>query len=980
MAALLPYLWPNRERSEIWLELRARVVLAMVLLVGAKLANVYVPILYKEAVDILTPQKGGVSTETALIAVPVGLIVAYGLVRILTMAFGELRDAVFAKVAQRSIRMVALRTFRHLHQLALRFHLERKTGGLSRAIERGTKGIEFLLSFMLFNVIPTLLEILLVCGILWYLFNIWFALVTFVSIGGYIVFTMVVTEWRIKYRRAMNRTDEEANTKAVDSLLNYETVKYFGNEAHEARRFDSSLERYEKAAVLSRTSLSLLNIGQAVIISVGLTLIMFMAARGVVAGKMTVGDFVLVNTYMLQLYLPLNFLGFVYREIKQSLADMERMFSLLEVEAEVKDAPDAKPLAVNGGEIRFENVRFSYDQRRRILHDLSFEAAPGTTVAIVGPTGSGKSTISRLLFRFYEAGGGHITIDGQDINQVTQASLRRAIAMPAVLAGCPLGDEVVDRLIEETVGRDGVLPLLQFALTRIWGGMTRGRSAEETLTTLGGVGGALAGEAEALYATLSEAERQIARRAFLAMVNLGEGVQDTRRRVVLERLVAKGESAEQVAAVLDAFAQHDRRLVTLSAEAMGPRTAEVTHEALFAHWEKLQGWLRESREAERFHRRLADAADEWWTRRQQPDAVGLLWSRPPLLNLLETHCEEHAEDLREVDEAFRKTSVDEAGRLADEERQRVEERAAQAERDREVQRQRAEEQARAARRLGRLSAVAAGVAVLAMGAGWFAMQQRGAALDAQAVAEQSETQRTSELFASQLTHAALLAEGEDYAAARRVLDESRALDADIALPRRHGRDFLVRHVETLGGEARQVYEGAGAPLLSTAVSPDGRWLAAVGESGTVVLFELESGTLHQRLDGHERQCERRRLSPRGRVAGDGGRRWAHHPLVGAGGRLARACHHRDQPPRLWRAGPHLDRGQLSLSRPRGGQRRQGYAGPRVDRGITRMWRLALEPGPRPRALVCAHVPPSRGEPSGRTDAVRGTLQSPSPGR
>ena len=424
-ATLLPYLWPRRGTSEIWVEMRLRVFVALVLLVGAKLANVTVPILYKQAVDVLT----GENATAAILAVPIGLLVAYGLVRILTVAFSELRDAIFAKVAQRSIRTVALRTFQHLHRLALRFHLERKTGGLSRAIERGTKGIEFLLSFMLFNVIPTLVEILMVCGILWYLYNVWFALVTFVTIFGYIVFTMTVTEWRIKYRRAMNRTDEEANTKAVDSLLNYETVKYFGNEGHEARRFDNALARYEKAAVLSRTSLSALNVGQGAIIAIGLTLVMYMAGRGVVTKSMSVGDFVLVNTYMIQLYLPLNFLGFVYREIKQSLTDMERMFALLDVHEEVADAPDAKALKVDKGEIAFDRVNFAYDERRQILHDLSFTAAPGSTVAIVGPTGSGKSTISRLLFRFYDATDGAIAIDGQPIRDVTQASLRAAIGI-----------------------------------------------------------------------------------------------------------------------------------------------------------------------------------------------------------------------------------------------------------------------------------------------------------------------------------------------------------------------------------------------------------------------------------------------------------------------------------------------------------------------------------------------------------------------
>ena len=418
LSSLGPYLWPKGE----W-EMRLRVVIAMVFLVAAKLANVYVPILYKQAIDALNP------TENLAVAVPVGIILAYGLARVLSLAFAELRDAVFAKVAQRAIRKVALSIFRHLHHLSLRFHLDRQTGGLNRAIERGTKGIETLLSFMLFNILPTLLEIALVAVILWAMFDVWFALVTFVTVVSYIAFTMAVTEWRLKFRREMNLTDQEANTKAIDSLLNYETVKYFGNEGHEARRFDGALRSYETAAVKSKSSLSLLNIGQAVIISIGLTGIMYMAGRGIVSGRMTVGDFVLVNTYLMQLYQPLNFFGFVYREIKQSLADMEHMFDLMEVEAEVEDAPDAPPLAVGGGAVAFEDVHFGYDARRPILKGVSFAVPPGRTVAIVGPTGAGKSTISRLLFRFYDADGGTVSIDGQDVRRVTQSSLRAAIGI-----------------------------------------------------------------------------------------------------------------------------------------------------------------------------------------------------------------------------------------------------------------------------------------------------------------------------------------------------------------------------------------------------------------------------------------------------------------------------------------------------------------------------------------------------------------------
>jgi ATP-binding cassette subfamily B protein len=418
LRTLAPYLWPRES-----LEIRGRVVLALLLLGAAKVANVWVPLVYKHAIDALS------GTTAAAIVLPLGFLFAYGLLRVLAVAFGELRDAVFAKVGQRAIRAVALTTFRHLHGLALRFHLDRQTGGLSRAIERGTKGIEFLLTFMLFNILPTLVEIALVCGILWWLYDLRYSATTFVTILGYIWFTLAITEWRLKYRREMNETDSEANTKAVDSLLNYETVKYFGNEEHEARRFDSSLQRYERAAVRSKTSLSLLNIGQGAIIAAGLTAVMIMAGRGVAAGTMTMGDFVLVNAYLVQLYLPLNFLGFVYREIKQSLIDTESMFRLMSVEAEVEDAPGARPLAVERAEVAFDNVEFGYDSRRPILRGVSFTVPPGRKVAIVGPSGAGKSTISRLLFRFYDVDSGRVTIDGQDIRDVTQASLRAAIGI-----------------------------------------------------------------------------------------------------------------------------------------------------------------------------------------------------------------------------------------------------------------------------------------------------------------------------------------------------------------------------------------------------------------------------------------------------------------------------------------------------------------------------------------------------------------------
>ena len=418
--SLAPYIWPSDS-----VETRVRVVLAMLLLVGAKVANVYVPIFYKHAVDALTPAGGA----GAAVTIPLGLIVAYGLARVTSLVFAELRDAVFAKVAQRTIRKVALSVFRHLHALSLRFHLERQTGGLTRSLERGTRAIESLLRYTLFSIVPTLVEIALVCAILWKLFSIWFALATFATVMGYILYTFFVSEWRIKFRRMMNDTDSKANTKAIDSLLNYETVKYFGNEEHEARRYDGALQSYEAAAVRSQQSLSLLNVGQSTIISLGLAVVMGMAAKGIVDGSMSLGDFVLVNTYLLQLYQPLNFFGVVYREIKQSLIDIEAMVTLLAVDREVADAPHAKPLEVDGAELRFENVEFGYDPRRTILKDVSFTVPAGKTVAIVGPSGAGKSTISRLLFRFYDVNGGRVTIDGQDIRDVTQASLRASIGI-----------------------------------------------------------------------------------------------------------------------------------------------------------------------------------------------------------------------------------------------------------------------------------------------------------------------------------------------------------------------------------------------------------------------------------------------------------------------------------------------------------------------------------------------------------------------
>ena len=418
--SLLPYLWPKGDRQA-----HVRVILAAGCLILAKIATVYVPLVYSHAVDAL-------SSKTGPATVPIALIVGYGLLRVASAGFGELRDAIFAAVQQRTTRRVGLDTFRHMHSLSLRFHLDRQTGGVSRSIERGVQGIQSVLRLAVFNLLPTIFEVLLVTGIIWTLFDWRYAAVTFGAVASYIGFTIAFTSWRVKYRRQMNEVDSEANTKALDSLLNYETVKYFGNEGHEARRFDDALARYETAAVRTQVTLNMLNIGQATIIAAGLAFIMLMAARGVVSGEMSVGKFVLVNTYLMQLYQPLNFLGFVYSSIKQGVVDMEQMFRLLAVNQEVADAPAARPLqpaSGSAGSLVFEDVRFGYNANREILHGVSFSVDPGSKLAIVGPTGAGKSTISRLLFRFYDATGGRILIDGQDVRSVTQDSLRAAVGV-----------------------------------------------------------------------------------------------------------------------------------------------------------------------------------------------------------------------------------------------------------------------------------------------------------------------------------------------------------------------------------------------------------------------------------------------------------------------------------------------------------------------------------------------------------------------
>ena len=409
---LLPYLW----------EFKWRVVVALIFLTTAKLANVGVPLVLKEVVDSLDASR-------AVLVLPLALLLAYGVLRLSTTLFAELRDVVFVRVTQRAIRRIALTVFGHLHSLSLRFHLERQTGGVSRDIERGTRGISTLLSYMLFSIIPVILEFALVAVVLFAKFDWRFVAVTFVAIALYILFTVLITEWRMEIRRRANELDSKANTRAIDSLLNYETVKYFNNEAYEARRYDENLRMYEAAAVKNEASLGLLNIGQSFIIAIAVTVLMILAAEGVVGGTLTLGDLVLINGLLIQLYIPLNFLGMVYREIKQALIDMDRMFRLLEENREIEDRPDAVPLPGGPAEIRFEHVDFRYEPQRQILHDVTFEVPAGSKVAVVGASGSGKSTLARLLFRFYDVSDGRIVVNGIDTRDVQQSSLRAAIGI-----------------------------------------------------------------------------------------------------------------------------------------------------------------------------------------------------------------------------------------------------------------------------------------------------------------------------------------------------------------------------------------------------------------------------------------------------------------------------------------------------------------------------------------------------------------------
>ena len=416
LKTLLPYL----------LEWKWRVLLALVSLVAAKMANVGVPLVLKQLIDKLAPMPGN---PAYALVVPVGLLIAYGLLRLSATVFTELREFFFARVTQRAVRTIALKVFRHLHALSLRFHLNRQTGGVTRDIERGTRGISSLVSYTLFSILPTIVEITVVLGYLSFQYDIWFSGITVVALATYIIFTILITEWRTHFRRTMNDLDSKASTKAIDSLLNYETVKYFGNEEYEASRYDHGLQKYERAAVRSQTSLTLLNTGQSLIIAIAVTLILWRATLGVTNGSMTLGDLVLVNAFMIQLYIPLNFLGVLYREIKQSLADMEKMFALLDQHRDVADVSNAQALALSSAELKFSHVDFSYEANRKILFDIDFTVSAGTTTAVVGHSGSGKSTLARLLFRFYDVNSGAILIDGQDIRQVTQVSLRNAIGI-----------------------------------------------------------------------------------------------------------------------------------------------------------------------------------------------------------------------------------------------------------------------------------------------------------------------------------------------------------------------------------------------------------------------------------------------------------------------------------------------------------------------------------------------------------------------
>ena len=414
---LFPYLWAYK-----W-----RVMAALAFMVGAKMANVSVPLLLKELIDTMNPKAG--LDGTALLVVPVALLLTYGLLRLSTSLFAELRELIFAKATEGASRTISLEVFRHLHAMSLRFHLERQTGGMTRDIERGTRAVNSLISYSLYSIVPTLIEVAMVLTLLAVKFDVWFAGITLIALVFYITFTVTVTEWRTQFRKLMNELDSGAHSRAVDSLLNYETVKYFNNEEFEAQRYDENLAKFRKASLKSQRTLSLLNTGQQLIIAIGLVAMLWRATQGVVDGNMTLGDLVMVNAFMIQLYIPLGFLGVLYREIKQSLTDLEKMFTLMEREREVADVPGAQALQISHGEVRFEHVNFAYDPARPILHDVSFEVPAGKTVAVVGPSGAGKSTLARLLFRFYDVQGGRILFDGQDIKQVTQASVRQAIGI-----------------------------------------------------------------------------------------------------------------------------------------------------------------------------------------------------------------------------------------------------------------------------------------------------------------------------------------------------------------------------------------------------------------------------------------------------------------------------------------------------------------------------------------------------------------------
>ena len=581
-----PYLWPQEPS---WV--RRRVGLSLALLLLAKLIAVATPLFYKTAVDALSGEASADAAWT-LGAGAVGLTVAYGVARLMNVGFQQLRDAVFARVGQRALRTVARETFTHIHRLSMRYHITRKTGGLSRIIERGVKGVDFLLRFMLFSVGPLILELVLIAIVLFFLFDVWYLAVVAVTIALYVWFTFKVTEWRVKLRREMNDQDTDANQKAIDSLLNFETVKYFGAETREADRYDAAMAQYERAAIRTATSLAFLNFGQSVLITGGLVIVMVMAAVGVQNGALTVGDFVMVNAYMIQITMPLNFLGTVYREIRQSLVDMGQMFDLLDQPPEVADKPGAPELRVTKGEVRFDDVRFGYDPERPILRGVSLNVGAGENVALVGPSGSGKSTIGRLLFRFYDVQGGRLSIDGQDVRDVTQDSLHAAIGVvpqdtvlfnDTIRYNIAYGREGANQSeIEDAARAAQIHDFIE--------GLPRGYD-----TMVGERGLKLSGGEKQRVGIA----RTLLKNPPILLLDEATSALDTETEAEIQgalRLAAKGRSVITIAHRLSTIADADR-IVVLEA---GEVVEQGTHEALLA---------RQGRYAQLWHRQQAEEDD-----------------------------------------------------------------------------------------------------------------------------------------------------------------------------------------------------------------------------------------------------------------------------------------------------------------------------------------------------------------------------------